>query len=1039
MTSAIPDKLEALYQHINQVILSRQHPVTGLFPASTSINNHGNYTDAWVRDNVYSIQAIWALYLANKRNGNPQKRAYELEHSCIKMMRGLLSAMMRQTRKVEAFKHSLNPADALHAKYDTKTGLEAVADDAWGHLQIDATSFYLLMLAQMTKAGSKIIFSRDEVNFVQNLIYYISRTYRTPDYGIWERGNKVNNGKAEINASSVGMAKAAMEALDGLNLFGDDGPKWAEIHSFADAVARASSVLASLLPKESRSKEVDSALLSIISFPAFAVRDIKLARKTRHEIINKLGGEYGCKRFLLDGHQVALEDQNRIYYEYDELINFEHIESEWPLFFTYLYIDRLFARDWESANHYRRKLESLMIEKDGQMLLPELYYVPFDKVQAEKENPGSQKRVANDNLPLVWAQSLYLVGKMLDEELITTRDLDPIGLHPRQHQKLPVKTSMVILAQTQATKTRLLDAGVLCQTLDEIAPLKVMSSEQLINTYRHLGVSSTLGLSGRPSRALNSMATSQLFCINEQNYLCLSWIQNEGKDYRKLDPDLIKDYICNELDSINEHWYYPGNAVFTLLIDDAVAAMKHSEQLFEFLRQLQNHEVENYEVFPQSAKNAFKSGIRRSMTIDNENTHSLDAKLSLHQAPWPVTQDENEHPSMSLVLKSNDELLLLLNQKPSMTLAVDCLLELHKRQALTQTMPFSSPAITAYKVLDSVYAQALLHENWSAVRQLFAIVMQPTTDLATYIADITVRQRQLIIGEAHKAEIHIRNPLHQNEMFELLERISPNPIAKVIYHELIAITGVLIRAKPDYFNGVRTIRLHHFALLCSKQAGMDEGEDVFLTLAQLSPHQLYRIFERVLDQKHQAHNKGFSSLTYGENLIVNNPDSDDEMTDLDWFDWRLEQGMITKLPEAFLNKIWSGLKHAERIIFGDKQSNTVLDCQLTLKSMTPGEDTFTLLIERLTYDIHPSWYKSLIFEALNAYLLYCEAHPDCYFDKDVNLPLLVSHCVEEFVRQNSHHDYTLAEEENAALIEFAQLPPSKISQYLLQSVGVLHE
>jgi phosphorylase kinase alpha/beta subunit len=46
--------------------------------------------------------------------------------------------------------------------------------------------------------------------------------------------------------------------------------------------------------------------------------------------------------------------------------------------------------------------------------------------------------------------------------------------------------------------------------------------------------------------------------------------------------------------------------------------------------------------------------------------------------------------------------------------------------------------------------------------------------------------------------------------------------------------------------------------------------------------------------------------------------------------------------------------------------------------------------------------------------------------------------VEEFVRQNSHHDYSLTEEENAALIEFAQLPPSKINQYLLLSVAALH-
>ena len=44
------------------------------------------------------------------------------------------------------------------------------------------------MLAQMTASGLRIVFTIDEVNFVQNLVHYISRTYRTPDYGIWERG-----------------------------------------------------------------------------------------------------------------------------------------------------------------------------------------------------------------------------------------------------------------------------------------------------------------------------------------------------------------------------------------------------------------------------------------------------------------------------------------------------------------------------------------------------------------------------------------------------------------------------------------------------------------------------------------------------------------------------------------------------------------------------------------------------------------------------------------------------------------------------------
>lgn len=40
--------------------------------------------------------------------------------------------------------------------------------------------------------------------FVQNLVYYVERSYRTPDFGMWERGSKYNDGTAEIHASSIG-------------------------------------------------------------------------------------------------------------------------------------------------------------------------------------------------------------------------------------------------------------------------------------------------------------------------------------------------------------------------------------------------------------------------------------------------------------------------------------------------------------------------------------------------------------------------------------------------------------------------------------------------------------------------------------------------------------------------------------------------------------------------------------------------------------------------------------------------------------------
>lgn len=62
-------------------------------------------------------------------------------------------SMMLQKDKVETFKTSRNPTDSLHAKFSSSTGLSVVGDNEWGHLQIDAVSLYLLILAQMTASG----------------------------------------------------------------------------------------------------------------------------------------------------------------------------------------------------------------------------------------------------------------------------------------------------------------------------------------------------------------------------------------------------------------------------------------------------------------------------------------------------------------------------------------------------------------------------------------------------------------------------------------------------------------------------------------------------------------------------------------------------------------------------------------------------------------------------------------------------------------------------------------------------------------------
>ena len=59
--------------------------------------------------------------------------------------------MMDQRDKLERFKMSQSPSDSIHAKFSVSTGRAVHGDLDWGHLQIDAISVYLLVLAQVRR------------------------------------------------------------------------------------------------------------------------------------------------------------------------------------------------------------------------------------------------------------------------------------------------------------------------------------------------------------------------------------------------------------------------------------------------------------------------------------------------------------------------------------------------------------------------------------------------------------------------------------------------------------------------------------------------------------------------------------------------------------------------------------------------------------------------------------------------------------------------------------------------------------------------
>ncbi|RXN20859.1 phosphorylase b kinase regulatory subunit skeletal muscle isoform-like isoform X2 [Labeo rohita] len=571
-------KLDNYARIVNQTILRHQNPVTGLLPASKE------QPDAWVRDNVYSILSVWALSLAYRKNADRDEdkaKAYELE----------------QLDKVEKFKYSKSTLDSLHAKYNTKTCASVVGDREWGHLQLDATSLYLLFLAQMTASGLHIVYTQDEVDVVQNLLFYIESAYKVADYGMWERGDKTNQGIPELNASSIGMAKskkvlvvlslsekteyhskAALEALDDLNLFGAKGGPDSVVHVLADDIQHCQSILSSMLPRASTSKEVDAGMLSIISYPAFAVEDMELVNITKEEIISKLQGRYGCCRFLRDGHKTPKEDPNRLYYESAELKLFENIECEWPLFWTYLILDGIFINSPEQVQEYREALEGIMIkQKDGIRLLPELYSVPPDKVDEEYVNPHTVERIPMGKCPLKWGQSLYVLGNLLAEGFLAPGEIDPLNRRFSTIPKPDVVVQVSILAENEDIKALLQKNGIDVETVADIHPIRVQPSRVLSHIYARLGRNERLGLTGRPYRRIGVLGTSKLYIVRNTIFSFTPQFIDHQQFYLALDNKMIVEMLRTDLSYLSSRWRMTGRPTVTFPISQTMLNSEHTD------------------------------------------------------------------------------------------------------------------------------------------------------------------------------------------------------------------------------------------------------------------------------------------------------------------------------------------------------------------------------------------------------------------------------------------------------------------------------
>ncbi|HLP90733.1 MAG TPA: glycoside hydrolase family 15 protein [Nostocaceae cyanobacterium] len=1059
--SSTLNRLDYYYQQIKIIILARQNPITGLLPASTAITAHGDYTDAWVRDNVYSILAVWGLALAYRKVDQDQGRGYELEHSTVKLMRGLLFAMMRQAHKVEKFKHTQSLLDGLHAKYNTATGDIVVGDDEWGHLQIDATSIFLLMLAQMTSSGLSIIFTLDEVNFVQNLVYYIGRAYRTPDYGIWERGNKINHGNAELNASSVGMAKAALEAMNGLNLFGINGGQASVIHVLPDEITRARITLESLLPRESASKEVDAAVLSIISYPAFAVEDRALWERTFNEIITKLEGRYGCKRFLRDGHQTVLEDTQRLHYEPWELKQFEDIECEWPLFFTYLLLDGLFQGDQEQVKTYQELLEPLLLERNGLKLLPELYYVPAEYIEAEKLDPHSQPRLPNENIPLVWAQSLYFIGQMLNEGLIAIGDIDPLGRHLCIGKKRSALVQIALLAEDENLQNQLEVHGIETQTPTQVEPIQVRKSPELAQIYTQIGRNDKLGLTGRPLRRLRSLSTSRIFRIADKTVVFLPSFLDAQQFYLTLDYHFLLDQIRSEIAYIQKYWSDLGRPILTLMITRTMLETG-AEALLELMQELKEGVCNGVPVKLGRLNQLMLTATMQRIDFlsDGEFTQFTvkNAALRCYYLAFQPEKNWRLGHTQEFQMECETNLSLLLDHLQSsenIHEQIELLQTLTRLQGLEFDTGYGGPnhPVTVANLLDEVYTKAGNLGLWAVVRRAAGLRQMVDIGLSDAVTSILVRGKQIAVGRAYSEDSLITVPMSHTEIAEKINHFCREDIRdRVLTQEILIYLGILVKSEPELFRGLLTLRVGYLILLITSEIARElrvTQDEAYDYLMQLSPYEVKMRLQQVL----AAYTPVSNLLRQQESLHVKQKESDIawivepiiteeiEVPPGGWRRYRQAEGALNRVPKNFFKQVWLLMQHCKGIVIGDKlERRNRLDSEIMLSEMTAGERNFALKIEHLLNKIEAPEYRQVNIEALMELAAIAANNPNLQIEEYIVLDVLVGHAVRlTWLEHHPERSDRYDEDKASAWRYFYNTSPQDCASYILKAFRFLTE
>jgi len=321
-----------------RILNSIRHP-NGLFSASKTSVNTG-YDKSWIRDNIYTAMGFESI--------DPDM--------AVRTYHALLDIFLKHEWKIDwAIKHRpLHAYQYIHARYHPLKLTEFWEE--WGNKQNDAVGAFLFKVADLMDKGINVIRDSNDERILQKLVFYLKSIeyWHDKDNGMWEENE-------EVHASSVGACLAGLMKIS----------RYVDVP--IELIEKGRETLNRLLPRESETKEVDMALLSLI-WPYNVVT------------------EEQREKILANVEMRLLRNRGVIRYIDDRYYN-RNGEAEWTMGLAWLAI--IYKRMGNFMKH-RFYIQKTMDAMNANGELPELYFANTEK--------------HNENSPLGWAQALYMVA-----------------------------------------------------------------------------------------------------------------------------------------------------------------------------------------------------------------------------------------------------------------------------------------------------------------------------------------------------------------------------------------------------------------------------------------------------------------------------------------------------------------------------------------------------------------------------------------------------------------------------------------------------